>query len=109
MPIRRCLTPEEQTAPLSRPVTPQQEELAKLAWALAHPSRVRIFSILRQHSACLCGDLVGRMPLSQSTIFEHLKTLREAGLVQADSDGARVCYSVNEQTLERLKTLVAEL
>lgn len=109
MRIRRCLTEEEQAAALRCPVTARQEELAKLSWALAHPARLRILAILRERSACLCGDLVERMPLSQSTVSEHLKVLREAGLVQADADGARTCYRVNEQGLQRLKAFVAEL
>lgn len=109
MRIRRCLTQEEQAAALSCTVTARQEELAKLAWALAHPARLRILSILRERSACLCGDLVERMPLSQSTVSEHLKVLREAGLVQAEADGTRTCYIVSEQGLQRLKGLVAEL
>jgi ArsR family transcriptional regulator len=103
------LTQEEQAAALSCPVTARQEELAKLAWALAHPARLRILSILRERSTCLCGDLVERMPLSQSTVSEHLKVLREAGLVQAETDGTRTCYSVYETGLERLKGFVAEL
>ena len=85
MRIRRCLSQEEQAAALNCPVTARQEELAKLAWALAHPARLRILAILRERSACLCGDLVERMPLSQSTVSEHLKVLKEAGLVQADT------------------------
>jgi ArsR family transcriptional regulator len=109
MRIRRCMSQEEQAAALSCPVTARQEELAKLAWALAHPARLRILSILRERSTCLCGDLVERMPLSQSTVSEHLKVLKEAGLVQAEADGARTCYSVSEQGLGRLKGLVAEL
>lgn len=109
MRIRRCLSQEEQAAALNCPITARQEELAKLAWALAHPARLRILAILRERSACLCGDLVERMPLSQSTVSEHLKVLKEAGLVQGDTDSGRTCYSVNEQSLQRLKGLIAEL
>lgn len=109
MRIRRCLTPEEQSEALDCQVTARQEEMARLAWALAHPTRMRILGILRGRAACLCGDLVEQMPLSQSTVSEHLKVLREAGLVQAESDGGRTCYSVNAQGLARLKQLITDL
>lgn len=85
------------------------EELAKLAWAIAHPARVRLLSILMTRSSCVCGELVEAMPLAQSTVSQHLKILKEAGLVQGEIDGPKVCYCVDRSGLARLKDLVAGL
>jgi ArsR family transcriptional regulator len=85
------------------------EELAKLAWAIAHPARVHILRILLARRACICGELVDELPLAQSTVSQHLKILKEAGLVQGEIDGPKVCYCVNPAALARLKELVAEL
>lgn len=86
-----------------------EELLAKLAWAIAHPARVRLLKILLAKSACVCGELVDAMPLSQSTVSQHLKILKEAGLVQGEIDGPKVCYCVNKHGLARLKELVGDL
>ncbi len=85
------------------------EEIARLAWAVAHPARVRILRILLSRKACICGELVDLMPLAQSTVSQHLKILKEAGLVQGEIDGPKICYCVNQSGLARLKELVAEL
>jgi ArsR family transcriptional regulator len=89
--------------------TDQDEELARLAWAVAHPARVLILRLLAARSGCVCGDLVGQMTLAQSTVSQHLKVLKDAGLVRGEIDGPRVCYCVNPAGLDRLKQLVAAL
>ncbi len=83
------------------------EALAQLAWAVAHPARVRILKLLLAKKACVCGELVEMMPLAQSTVSQHLKIMKDAGLVQGDVDGPKVCYCVNPAGLARLKELVA--
>lgn len=85
------------------------DTLSDLAKALAHPIRVRILRILAQKQVCLHGDLAGVFQLAPSTISQHLKVLREAGLLHATADGAKVCYCINPQTLRTLRALVAEL
>ena len=85
------------------------QEVAKLAWAVAHHARVRILRILLARKACVCGELVDLMPLAQSTVSQHLKILKEAGLVQGEIDGPKTCYCVNQVGLARLKELVAAL
>jgi ArsR family transcriptional regulator len=85
------------------------DELAKLAWAVAHPARVRLLRILIAHNACMCGELVDHMELAQSTVSQHLKILKEAGLIQGEVDGPKVCYCVNPASLSRLKKMVATL
>jgi ArsR family transcriptional regulator len=84
-------------------------ELAALAWALAHPARVQLLRLLLARGGCVCGELVGAMDLAQSTVSQHLKILREAGLIQGEVDGPRVCYCANPMKLQDLKRLIAEL
>lgn len=85
------------------------EELAKLARAIAHPARVRIVRILDRKSACVCGELVEALPLAQSTVSQHLKVLKRAGLIQGEIDGPRICYCLVPGTLKRLRMLIAAL
>lgn len=75
--------------------TAKENKLAKYAKALAHPARVAILKLLAQRQTCVCGDIVDELPLSQSTISQHLKELKEAGLIQGEIDGVKVCYCIN--------------
>lgn len=92
---------------VSKPGT--DEEVASLAWAVAHPARVRILRILLSRESCVCGELVELMPLAQSTVSQHLKILKEAGLIQGAVDGPKICYCVHQDSLARLKNLIATL
>lgn len=74
-----------------------ENRLAKYAKALAHPARVAILKMLVSKQVCQCGDIVEELPLSQSTISQHLKELKEAGLIKGDIDGPRVCYCIDEK------------
>lgn len=85
------------------------EELASLAKALGHPARVRIIRLLTRKTSCICGDIVDELELAQSTVSQHLKVLKEAGLIRGDVDGPRVCYCVEPRTLRRIKALVGGL
>ena len=85
------------------------EPLAKLAWAIAHPARVRILRLLVARQSCVCGELVDELPLAQSTVSQHLKILREAGLIRGEIDGPKVCYGIDSDGVERLKELIGEL
>lgn len=95
----------------ARPVegSAAEEELATLSKALGHPARVRIVRILLRENACICGDIVEELPLAQSTVSQHLKVLKEAGLIRGDVDGPRVCYCIEPRTLRRLRALVGAL
>jgi ArsR family transcriptional regulator len=84
-------------------------QLAKLAWAVAHPARVRIVRLLIGRKTCVCGEIVDEISLAQSTVSQHLKILKESGLVQGEVDGPRVCYCINRDNLRALKQLVAGL
>ncbi len=83
------------------------DELAKLAKAIGHPARVRILRLLSRKEARVCSQIVDEMPLAQSTVSEHLRILKEAGLVRSSQDGPRVGYCINFDGLRRLKALVA--
>jgi len=84
-------------------------ELATLAKALGHPARVQIVRFLLSRDSCMCGDIVDHLPLAQSTVSQHLKMLKEAGLIRGTIDGPRVCYCVEARVLGRLKELVSGL
>ena len=111
----KSVPPAEADAPPSladlRPVEGSEadDELAALAKALGHPARVQIMRLLVRREACICGDIVDELPLAQSTVSQHLKVLKEVGLIRGDIDGPRVCYCVEPRTLRRLKALVGGL
>jgi predicted transcriptional regulator len=84
-------------------------ELARLAKALGHPARVAILRMLSESGECQCGNIVDRLPLAQATVSQHLKVLKDAGLIQGTIDPPRVCYCVNPETVKRLKALVEAL
>ena len=88
---------------------PSDGELASMAKALAHPVRVRILRVLAARRACICGDLVDMLPLAQSTVSQHLKVLKKAGLIQGEVDGPRTCYCLDHGTIDRLTTLIPPL
>lgn len=85
------------------------EDLAALAKALGHPARVQIVRFLLSRDSCMCGDIVEHLPLAQSTVSQHLKMLKEAGLIRGTIDGPRVCYCVEPAVLERFKELASGL
>jgi ArsR family transcriptional regulator len=85
------------------------DELARLAWAIAHPTRVQILRLLIGRNACMCGEIVSCLPLAQSTVSQHLKILKESGLIQGEVDGPKVCYCVNVANLTKLKELIGSL
>ena len=93
----------------SAPRQAQDLELARLAKALGHPIRVEIVRMLIARGTCVCGEIVSRLPLAQATVSQHLKVLKQAGIVQGDLDPPRVCYCVNPAVVERFKSLVSEL
>ena len=104
-----CCPPEGHTVePLTAPVEgpAADDELAALAKAIAHPTRVRILRMLAKKEARMCSHIVDELPLAQSTVSEHLRILRSAGLVQANENGPRVSYCIVPSALRRLKALL---
>ena len=109
MPKRSSSQTTCDTTPVKLQADPTAEEFAKLAWALAHPARVQIVRLLIGREACVCGEIVACLPLAQSTVSQHLKILKESGLIQGEVDGPKVCYCIQPQQLARLKELVTGL
>jgi ArsR family transcriptional regulator len=98
------------TAVLATPTSEQRDvEVALLAKALAHPARVHILRLLLSRDACYCGDLVEELPLAQATISQHLKVLKQAGLITGEIEGLRTCYWADRDRLSALAGLVAGL
>lgn len=89
--------------------TEDDASLALLAKAVAHPVRAGIVRQLARQDSCLYCDLTEQLPLAKSTVSQHLKVLREAGLIRGEVDGPRVCYCIDPVGLQRLKLLVAAL
>ena len=85
-----------------------QNRLADLARALAHPARIAILEFLAKQNACVCGDIVEELPLSQATVSQHLAELKRVGLIQGDIDGPRVCYCINQKVWQEAKQLFAQ-
>jgi DNA-binding transcriptional ArsR family regulator len=81
----------------------QELSIAKYAKALSHPARVAILNVLLKRQSCICGDIVDELPLSQSTVSQHLKELKAAGLIKGDIDGVSVCYCIDEKEWAKAK------
>ena len=84
--------------------TDQQNAIAILAKALGHPARVAIMDYLLKVDACICGDIVNELPLAQATVSQHLKELKNAGLIKGDVEGNTICYCIDEKALDTLQT-----
>src|SRR5512142_2577498 len=106
-----CPTPVSSGAPDLRAIEGEQadDELAALCKAVGHPARVQILRLLVRRDTCICGDIVDELPLAQSTVSQHLKVLKEAGLIRGEIDGPRVCYCIEPRTVRRLKALIGSL
>lgn len=90
-------------------VLPEDETLAAMAKAIGHPARVAILRLLAHRDTCATGDVVAELPLAQSTVSEHLRILREAGLIQGEFEGPRTRYCVNPTGLAALRAGIAAL
>lgn len=84
-------------------------ELAQLAKALGHSARIQIIRLLSQQDSCVCGDIVEQLPLAQSTVSQHLKVLKQAGLITGTISGPKTCYCLEPKGLKRLQELLATL
>ena len=89
--------------------TERQNRIAAMAKALAHPARIAILEYLVSKGTCVCGDIVGELPLSQSTVSQHLKAMKEAGIIQGSVDGTYSCYCLNVGNCMELKGLIEQL
>ena len=89
--------------------TKKTDLLSGYAKALSHPARIAILKLLIKKKACICGDIVHELPLSQSTVSQHLKELKKAGLIKGDITGVKVCYCINEEAWKKAQKMIQEL
>jgi ArsR family transcriptional regulator len=101
-----CLTPP---TVLDTVEVPDDDTLAAMAKAVAHPARIAILRLLAHRQTCATGDVVAELPLAQSTVSEHLRILREAGLIQGEIEGPRTRYCINANGLAALRVGIAAL
>lgn len=81
--------------------TQREQDLADFAKAMSHPARIAILKLLAQRDECICGEIVDVLPLAQSTVSQHLKELKSAGLIEGSVDGPRSCYCINWKAFEK--------
>jgi len=80
--------------------TEKQNQIATIAKALGHPARVAIIEYLLSVDSCICGDIVKELPLAQPTVSQHLKELKNAGIIKGNIEGTAICYCIDENTIE---------
>lgn len=86
-----------------------QKRSAELMKALGHPARIAIVELLAERETCICGDITEELPLAQSTVSQHLKALKKAGLIKGEVDGVRTCYCLDEAGIREIKELFTPL
>jgi ArsR family transcriptional regulator len=86
----------------------REARLAQLAKALGHPARIAILMTLARRNTCVCGEIVGVLPLAQSTVSQHLKALKEAGLIRGEIDGPKSCYCLDPEVVAELNRLFGD-
>jgi len=97
------------------PVSPDNKDVlgmeafAQICKALGHSARVRILKYLKEENRCMCGQIVDMLPLAQSTVSQHLKCLKESGLIKGEVEGLCTCYCIDLKTLEEFKKMAADL
>lgn len=104
--VRQCCPEAAPKPPVAIDEDGRNAQLARLAKALGHPARVAILRLLLRRDSCICGELVDELPLAQSTVSQHLKQLKEAGLIRGEVSGPRVCYCVEPGALALLRELL---
>jgi ArsR family transcriptional regulator len=89
--------------------TEQQNKIATIAKALGHPARIAIIEYLMKVNECICGDIVNELPLAQPTVSQHLKELKNAGIIKGNIEGNSICYCIDEKTIEILNIYFSKI
>jgi DNA-binding transcriptional ArsR family regulator len=89
--------------------TDEQNSIAMIAKALGHPARIAIIDYLLKVDACICGDIVNELPLAQPTVSQHLKELKNAGLIKGEIEGNSICYCINNEAIAELHNYFAKM
>ncbi|MDZ7692310.1 MAG: metalloregulator ArsR/SmtB family transcription factor [Balneolaceae bacterium] len=87
----------------------KQVKTAELAKALSHPARIAIIELLAERETCICGDITEQLPLAQSTVSQHLKALKKAGIIKGEIDGVRTCYCLDKEGIKEISNLFTPL
>lgn len=87
----------------------EQERLIAISKALGNPIRFAILKYLLTHPGCITGEIVSSLPIAQATTSQHLKVLKECGLITGESEGVKSCYSLNQSTLNWYKNVIGEI
>lgn len=86
-----------------------QNEIAAVAKAIGHPARVAIIEYLMKVDACICGDIVDELPLAQATVSQHLKELKNAGIIKGNIEGNAICYCLDEKAVGKLNAFFEKM
>src|SRR3954471_18778196 len=89
--------------------TDKQNAIAVLAKALGHPARIAIVDYLLKVDSCICGDIVNELPLAQPTVSQHLKELKNAGIIKGNIEGNAICYCIDETTFKKFEDFISVL
>ena len=89
--------------------TDKQNQIATIAKALGHPARIAIIEYSMQVNECICGDIVNELPLAQPTVSQHLKELKNAGIIKGNIEGNSICYCIDEKTIEILNIYFSKI
>lgn len=89
--------------------TDQQNQIATIAKALGHPARIAIIEYLMKVNECICGDIVNELPLAQPTVSQHLKELKNAGIIKGSIEGNSICYCIDEKTIDILNSYFSNI
>ncbi len=87
----------------------KQNEIAAIMKALGHPARIAIIDYLLRVDTCICGDIVNELPLAQPTVSQHLKELKNAGLIKGNIEGNAICYCIDEETFNKFQSFLSEV
>ena len=87
----------------------EQNKMAAIAKAMGHPARIAILQYLQQVKGCICGDIVNELPLSQPTVSQHLKELKNCGLIKGHIEGTAICYCIDQTVLQQFLSFFKQL
>lgn len=89
--------------------TAKQNKIATIAKALGHPARIAIIEYLMKAGECICGDIVNELPLAQPTVSQHLKALKEAGIIKGNIEGNSICYCIDPKAVDTISTYFSKM
>jgi ArsR family transcriptional regulator, arsenate/arsenite/antimonite-responsive transcriptional repressor len=93
----------------SESFTENQNQLSSLFKALSHPARIAIIEYLLKVDSCICGDIVNELPLAQPTVSQHLKELKNVGIIKGNIEGTAICYCINTETLKKFESFFSNI